>query len=682
MKTLNLKYIDQQDLTYFVLKNHIVKSKNILLQIFTGINNFKYIEDILTHIIQLIPHIKIIGSTTSGEILESDSFDNSTILSFSIFNNTEIEVYDVDACETSSETAEKLISQFPTDRSPKVAISFIDGLTLNGEEYIKPFNEYDQNLIISGGLAGDNSQFKKTFVFTHERVVKSGAVIALLFSDFLDVTTQASFGWENIGKVMKITKSNLNVVYEIDGVRAIDVYAKYLGEDIAKELPKVGIEFPLIIQKDELSIPRAVLGTGENGSLVFAGNLYEGDRVTFGYGDIDSILNYSNNLNVKSSESIFIYSCMARKALMKDNIRIELIPLSNLTNISGFFTYGEFFSNKKDLTNELLNETMTILSLSETSCKNKICEYNECSENNSNRQDQLDKKKSNKNNSMTLRALSHLISQTSLELEEINSSLEKRIKKEVQENIKKEKLLQRQSRLAQMGEMISMIAHQWRQPLGAISSSVIGIESKISIGKFDFSKEEDREKFFKFLNRKLSGVNEYVQTLSETIDDFRNFFKPDKQKEKVSLSEPIKRALKIVENSLNTKGIGITTNFGNEDTLEIYQNEMMQVVLNILKNSEDNFMEKKISDPQITITTYHQNYNYVIQIDDNGGGISDPIIHKIFDPYFSTKNEKNGTGLGLYMSKIMIEDHHDGKLDVENISGGVSFTISICVGNS
>jgi len=315
------------------------------------------------------------------------------------------------------------------------------------------------------------------------------------------------------------------------------------------------------------------------------------------------------------------------------------------------------------------NETMTILSLKENGSAN--CKHNSC------KSDIKELNKVDVSNSSTLKALSHLISQTSLELEEINSSLEKRVKEEVGKNIKKEKLLQRQSRLAQMGEMINMIAHQWRQPLSAISSSIIGIESKISIGKFDFSQESDREIFLKFLNRKLSGISDYVNTLSETIDDFRNFFKPDKKKELVSFSEPVKKALKIVESSMKTKGIKILTLFKNDDNILFYKNEMMQVILNILKNSEDNFIEKNIKNPKIKITTYFKDKNYTIRIEDNGGGIPNKILPKIFDPYFSTKNEKNGTGIGLYMSKIMVEEHHNGKLSAKNIEDGISFKIEI-----
>jgi signal transduction histidine kinase len=257
----------------------------------------------------------------------------------------------------------------------------------------------------------------------------------------------------------------------------------------------------------------------------------------------------------------------------------------------------------------------------------------------------------------------------------VNKNLELAVQEAINDTRKKEQLLQDQSRLAQMGEMISMIAHQWRQPLSAISSSVMGIQSKLSIGKFDFSKEQDRVKFLRFLEKKHQNIGEYVKTLSDTIDDFRNFFKPDKIKEKVSFNEPIKRALKIVETSMSSKGIDIKCTFDTVNEVYMYQNELMQVILNILKNAEDNFKEKNIENPQIDIITSSTPNGCKIEIADNGGGIPEDILPNIFDPYYSTKSEKNGTGLGLYMSKVIVAEHHGGIIKAINSAKGVVFII-------
>ena len=266
-----------------------------------------------------------------------------------------------------------------------------------------------------------------------------------------------------------------------------------------------------------------------------------------------------------------------------------------------------------------------------------------------------------------------LISQFTLKT--YNKRLKNEVAQKVEELRQKDEVLLKKHRMAEMGEMLSMIAHQWKQPLGAISSAVMSIEIKIASGKFNLNDKNDREKFLTFLERKFYNINDYVQHLSTTTDDFRNFFNPNKRKESVPLISPIESVLQIVQKPMENNGIKIIKDFKVDTKIELYQNEVFQVILNLLKNSEDNFLEKNIFDPKITVATYSHDNNYTISVCDNGGGIPEDIIEKIFDPYFSTKDEKNGAGLGLYMSKMIIEDKHLGILNVKNSKEGVCFEI-------
>ena len=661
MKTINIQYQSSSDLEKFIVTNNIIDCNNILLQIFTGICDVTFIEKILLEVQSFLPHIKIIGSTTSGEIIEDKALENSTVLSFSLFEKTKVETYYTQTKETSSQTAQKLISQFDENNSPKVAISFADGLTVNGEKFINTLSSYKDGLIIAGGLAGDNAEFKQTITFTEKKVLTSGAVVALLFNDDLSVNTTASFGWKNIGRTMTVTKSDANRVYEIDGIQAIDIYAKYLGEDIAKNLPKVGIEFPLIVTRKNLKVPRAILGKHDDGSLTFAGNINTGDKVTFGYGNIETILKYSSNvekqLNQNNNESIFIYSCMARKALLQESISLELVPLSKIASVSGFFTYGEFYSNEQTQTKELLNQTMTILGLSEKSNANSFNPPSSIKH--------ASITKDRRKNSLTLKALSHLISQTSLELENINVTLEKKIESEVAKNREKDKAMIQQSKLAQMGEMIAMIAHQWRQPLSAVSATANDLILKIAFDNYN-------EKYF---DDKLKKITDLSQYLSKTIDDFRGFYKEDKEKIEVLLSNITTEVLKIVSSSIESNNIYIRTDLQGSKKISTYSNELKQVLLNIIKNAEDILLEKKVKKPYIHIQTYDDADNSYLEVSDNGGGIPEDIINKICDPYFSTKTKKDGTGLGLYMSKTIVEEHCNGKFIISNSDDGAKFTI-------
>ena len=241
------------------------------------------------------------------------------------------------------------------------------------------------------------------------------------------------------------------------------------------------------------------------------------------------------------------------------------------------------------------------------------------------------------------------------------------------QKVKQEQTLMQHSRMAQMGEMISMIAHQWRQPLGAISSATSTLKLKMMLEEFDLKTKEGIEESNKYFTEKLDNIEKYVKSLTMTIDDFRNFYKPNKKPSTTSLKSVVEKSLSIIEASLEVDKIDIIKEYNSTEEIEIFENEMMQVILNILKNSQDNFKEKNIDAPFIKIVIDTK----LISIYDNGGGISNDIIENIFDPYFSTKNERNGTGLGLHMSKIIIDEHHDGQLDVHNTLDGVCFTIQL-----
>ncbi|RXJ81244.1 PAS domain-containing sensor histidine kinase [Arcobacter sp. F2176] len=266
------------------------------------------------------------------------------------------------------------------------------------------------------------------------------------------------------------------------------------------------------------------------------------------------------------------------------------------------------------------------------------------------------------------------------QLQELNASLQDRVDTGIKEIQKKEELLLGQSRLAQMGEMLSIIAHQWRQPLSVIGMSAFSIQSKIDLEKFDFNNEESQKKFLQFLQNEMKDIHNYTQYLTGTIEDFTNFFKPNKQKESTTLDIPIDKALNILNTMIKKEDIKILIDNQTSKSINIYANEVMQVILNIIKNDIDNFIEKNIANPQINISIQEDNNKFIITICDNGGGIDERIIEKIFDPYFSTKNEKNGTGLGLYISKIVIENHSAGILSAKNTDIGACFEIVLFEG--
>lgn len=229
-------------------------------------------------------------------------------------------------------------------------------------------------------------------------------------------------------------------------------------------------------------------------------------------------------------------------------------------------------------------------------------------------------------------------------------------------------MLIEQSKYAAMGEMISMIAHQWRQPLQSVS---------ILAQKIPLLKMCDGEISDAALNKTVDDILLQLKYMSETIDDFKNYFKPNREKEYIKLSALVNRSTIFLSYLFKVEGIVLDLEVKKDNEVQVFANEFVQVLINIMKNAKDAIQENKIKNKKIIIRYYTSKEFAVIEIEDNGGGIDENIIENIFDPYFSTKSEKNGTGLGLYMSKMIIEQHSLGKITAKNTNEGALFKIEI-----
>ncbi|MBJ6725761.1 PAS domain-containing sensor histidine kinase [Geomesophilobacter sediminis] len=253
-------------------------------------------------------------------------------------------------------------------------------------------------------------------------------------------------------------------------------------------------------------------------------------------------------------------------------------------------------------------------------------------------------------------------------LEELNLNLERRIADAVSDLREKDRILMLQGRQAAMGEMIGNIAHQWRQPLNTLG--LIVQELLITYGREEFSKE--------ILKANVEKAMGLISHMSKTIEDFRNYFKPDKEKILFNVNQAVAKTLSLVEPSL--KRLEITMDVIEKADAEIsgYANEYSQVLLNILLNCRDAFeVGPRDRARVIAITIFTDHGRSVVTIADNAGGIPDNIIHKIFDPYFTTKDPDKGTGIGLYMAKTIIEKNMGGRLTVRNTGDGAEFRIEV-----
>jgi len=372
MKNYNLYYENESSIVLFIEKNNILDSQNLLIQIFTSQSKILYIQKLLDTLNFYLPASNIIGTTTDGEIMNGKVTENKTVISFTEFTHTSLKVIGLAHKDRGFHSGKSIANNLISTQT-KAIISFATCYNTSGEEYLNGISSVDDKLIVAGGIAAHNQTTIDTYVFTKEKIFSKGAVAVSLQSEQLHVHNNFSYNWSKIGLELTIDKVIQNRIYEIDGRSAYETYIHYLGEEIANKLPNSGTEFPLIITRDDFLISRAVIEVHDDGSLSFAGDFNIGDKVQFGYGDIKSIHKKSTDISLSVSqqpaEVIFIYSCMARRHYLNKDIENETIPLEQIASTAGFFTHGEFYTNKR---REFLNQTMTLLVLSEKKSTKKI----------------------------------------------------------------------------------------------------------------------------------------------------------------------------------------------------------------------------------------------------------------------------------------------------------------------
>jgi signal transduction histidine kinase len=257
-----------------------------------------------------------------------------------------------------------------------------------------------------------------------------------------------------------------------------------------------------------------------------------------------------------------------------------------------------------------------------------------------------------------------------LQLEALNNSLEERVREELLRNREKDALMIQQSRLAAMGEMLSNIAHQWRQPLNELGITIQMIRYDYDDGLLD------RQKIDTFIESCMTTI----QYMSNTINDFRDFFKQDRIPRLFDLEASVQNAVGLVRASLQHAGISLTVELDRRCMVMGHSNELSQVILNIINNARDALVERHIAAPVIRIASRIEGSHASVTITDNAGGVDPDTIDKIFDPYFTTRHKAQGTGLGLYMARMILESKLGGRITVVNTGAGAQFQIVIPCG--
>jgi two-component system, NtrC family, C4-dicarboxylate transport sensor histidine kinase DctB len=276
-------------------------------------------------------------------------------------------------------------------------------------------------------------------------------------------------------------------------------------------------------------------------------------------------------------------------------------------------------------------------------------------------------KSGNMGNRLSKETDSATLNELKVMINDMIDNLEYKIQEEIDKRLEQEQMLIQQSKLASMGEMIGNIAHQWRQPLAQVSA--IFMNMKVTYDFDNFTQ--------KYLNEKVEEANKLTQYMSQTINDFQNFFKPHGEEELFSVETACREALFIIESSLNYHEIKVDFSVSDELNTLGYKNEFSQVILNILNNAKNILLEREIENPYIKVEIKEGDNFAIVKIGDNGGGIDKKILDKIFEPYFTTRHKTQGTGIGLYMSKNIIEKNMNGYLNVKNKDLGACFTIKV-----
>ena len=368
MKTFTFTFSNQEALKKFVLNNKIIESDSVLIQIFSWIIDKNILRQLVGIVHTLLPKAVIIWSTTSWEIIWWKIQNKTVVISFTLFEKTKLrDIFitknSVDSIDLWREVWRKLISS-----DTKAVILFTAWNDTNAEDVLRWVSEINSSTLVSWWKASDNRAYKTTYIFNEKFITSEWVIGVALNSQELIVNNFYNFDWFELWKSFVITKSERNRIYELDNMPIYDVYKKYLWGSIAEKLPSTWVEFPLVIEKNGMKIARAIVDKMEDGSFQLWWNVQQWDIVRFWCGHKDTILrssvNIFNQMSQVPAETIFVYSCSWRKKFLWNEIQQEFLAFPEIAPTIGFFTYWEFFHTSYH--NEFLNDTMTILMLSES----------------------------------------------------------------------------------------------------------------------------------------------------------------------------------------------------------------------------------------------------------------------------------------------------------------------------
>ena len=642
MKQVNYKISSIANLCKILQSKEIDSFSNFqsqLVQVYSAKNDSKWYLSIGNEIRKVFPLSVIIGASSVGEICDGKMFTDSTVIIFSFFENSLLNIFSYE-CKLGSEEAigEALVKDVETLNSDvKGMLLLSTPVTCDAGKLFNSITASNLSYPVFGGGAGDYENKRKTLVFDGTHCYEQGVISVVFSGKSLCIEPFTYLGWQPLSKEITITEIGEMSVKSLDGKPAFSVYEKYLGIKADDNFFQNSLEFPFLIYRNGQIIARTPFFVNEkDGSIQMVGDVQVGEKFRIGYGNPQMILAESVHIQKKmqdfNPEAIFLYTCICRRFLLQQDANLETVPFNNIAPTAGFYTFGEFCSN--GTFNSLLNSSMVAVGIRE-GANGKEIEHDE-SKLTKNYKPKLDPY-TNKHSRILSRLL-YFISVTTKELEEQNQLLK--------------------SLNEQKNEFLGIAAHDLRNPIGIIQG-------------FSELLEESIDDEYKDYTKVITKMSSKMLNLLDDLLDISKIEagKLDLKKDEIDYKAFVTQNVRMNEFLARSKGIKIVSDLGVSEIIVSIDKEKIDQVLN---NLVGNAIKYSYPDSTITVKVFKALNQIVTQVIDNGQGIPEKEIDGLFYPFKQTSvrptSGEASHGLGLAIVKKIIEGHN-GHVDVTSEFG-------------
>jgi len=631
MKQLNYSISSIKSLTDILQSRQIEEYQNSqsqLIQIFSAKSNIDWYQLLGEEIRNTFPKAIITGASTAGEINEGKIHTDSTVIMFTFFESSSLNMFSHECTQGNEEIIGKAILNDveSLDLDTKGILLLSTPFSNDSSKLFKSITEHNLSYPVFGGCAGDYENKKNTIIFDGKRCFKQGVVAVAISGNDLFIEAFTYLGWQALSKEMTITEIDDMSVKTIDGNPAISVYRKYLGIKPDDNFFLSVLEFPFLFSRNDLTIARVPFFANEKeGSIQFAADIKVGEKFRIGYGNPETIttesIYFQNKMLDFQPNAIFLFSCICRRFLLQKDVDLETIPLNSIAPAAGFYTFGEYFAHENK--NGLLNSTLVAVGIREgvKAIKNKP-------------ELQIPKIKPEQNfdpfenqHTRIISSLLYYINVTIKELEEQNQLL---------------KTLNEQK-----NEFLGIAAHDLRNPIGIIKGFSELLEENIG---------DEYKKYTEIITKTST-------TMVHLLDDLLDISKIeagrlDLRKNEIDYIALVRQNIKMNEFFAHNKKITIISEFEMPNQpLFIDDGKIEQVLSNLIGNS----IKYSYPGTIITIKVFREKQHIITQVIDQGQGIPSDEIDGIFSPFNKTSNkptsDENSHGLGLAIVKKIIEGH-------------------------